>query len=62
MVFGYEAPVARVERIMPVIAHHEVIILLESIVIHFFPIDVQGPIFYFYFFVTLVFLYVKGIL
>ena len=47
---------------MPVVAHHEVIILLEGIAIDFLALDVQGAIFYLNFFMTLVFLYGKGIL
>ena len=40
VILRHEAPVTRVERIVAVIAHHEVIILLEGVLAHLLAVDV----------------------
>ena len=44
MVFRHEAPVSGVKRIVPVVSHHEVVILLESIALSLFPVDEYLPV------------------
>ena len=42
MVFGHKTPVARVERVVAVVTHHEVVIHPEGVDGHRFAIDIEG--------------------
>ena len=46
MILWYKAPVARVGRVVTVVAHHPVIVHFESITGGWCPVDVDGIIFY----------------
>ena len=39
VIFRHKAPKTRVKGIMPVITHHEIIVLLEGILSYYFAID-----------------------
>ena len=41
VVFRYEAPIARIERVVAVVAHHEVVILAEGVGVFRFAADVE---------------------
>src|SRR5687767_203456 len=41
VILRHKSPVTRIQRVMAIISHHEVIILFEGILAHFTSIDVQ---------------------
>ncbi len=45
MVLGHEAPVARVGRVVAVVAHHEVVVHAECIGLGRFSVDVDRAVF-----------------
>ena len=44
MILWHEAPIARVSRVVTIVALHPVVIHLESIVLGFFSIDIDTPL------------------
>src|SRR5690606_37147367 len=61
MIFGNKSPVSRIQRVMPIVSHHKIIILLESISIYSLSIDKDFVVFDTHVFMPLVFFDGEGI-
>ena len=44
MVFRDKTPVSRIQRIVPVVSHHEIVVLSESIAASLFPVYEDAPV------------------